>query len=193
MSPSPSGRLVVVSGPSGVGKDTVLRRLFELDPRLRYSISYTTRPPRDGEVDGVSYSFVDVDTFRRMQAEDAFLETANVHGNLYGTSRERVHEALQRGEIIVLKIDVQGAAQVRRKVPDALFVFLLPPSVEVLQERLQARETEDEASLRRRLDDAVRELAEADSYDHRVINDDVDRAALEILSILAGSQESSHG
>jgi guanylate kinase len=191
-SPAPAparGRLVVLSGPSGVGKDTVLRRLFELEPGLRYSVSYTTRAPREGEVDGVSYSFVDVPTFRRMEAEGAFLETADVHGNLYGTSLGRVREALARGEDIVLKIDVQGGAQVRARVPDALLVFLLPPSVEVLEERLRTRDTEDDASLRRRRADAVRELAEAGGYDHRVVNDDVDRAAREILSILAKSRD----
>jgi guanylate kinase len=187
------GRLIVVSGPSGVGKDTVLRRLFELEPRLRYSVSYTTRPPRDGEVDGVSYSFVDLPTFRAMQDKGAFLETAEVHGNLYGTSLARVREALGRGELIVLKIDVQGAAQVRDKTPDALLVFLLPPSVDVLRERLRSRETEDDDSLRRRHADALRELAQADSYDHRVINDDVDRAAREILSILAASPDMEDG
>ena len=180
-----SGRLIVLSGPSGVGKDTVLRRLFELDPGLRYSVSFTTRPPRDGEVDGSSYSFVDAQTFRRMQRAGDFLETATVHGNLYGTSARRVREALARGEDIVLKIDVQGAAAVRDRVPEALLVFLLPPSADELRARLRARETEDAASLRRREEDAVRELAEAARYDHRVVNDDVDRAAREILAIVA--------
>ena len=186
------GRLIVVSGPSGVGKDTVLRRMFELEPRLRYSVSYTTRPPREGEVDGVSYSFVDAATFDRMAADGAFLESANVHGNRYGTSLARVREATARGEDIVLKIDVQGAAQVREGAPDALLVFLLPPSVETLWERLRGRETEDEESLGRRREDAARELALASGYDHRVVNDDVDRAAREILSILAASRE-PHG
>ena len=186
------GRLIVVSGPSGVGKDTVLRRLFELEPRLRYSVSYTTRPPREGELDGVSYSFVDAATFDRMAAEGAFLESANVHGNRYGTSLARVREATARGEDIVLKIDVQGAAQVREGAPDALLVFLLPPSVEALWERLRGRDTEDEESLGRRREDAARELALASGYDHRVVNDDVDRAAREILSILAASRE-PHG
>ena len=186
------GRLIVVSGPSGVGKDTVLRRLFELEPRLRYSVSYTTRPPRDGEVDGVSYTFVDADTFDRMAADGAFLESANVHGNRYGTSLARVREATARGEDIVLKIDVQGAAQVREGAPDALLVFLLPPSIETLWERLRGRDTEDEEALGRRREDAARELALASGYDHRVVNDDVDRAAREILSILAASRE-PHG
>ena len=188
MSSGSRGRLVVLSGPSGVGKDTVLRRLFELDPNLRYSVSYTTRPPREGEVHDESYSFVDEESFRRMEADGAFLETAVVHGNHYGTSLSRVREALARGDDIVLKIDVQGAAQVREKAPEALLVFLLPPSVEVLRRRLRRRDTEDGDSLRRREADALRELAQAGSYDHRVVNDDVDRAAHEILSILASSR-----
>jgi guanylate kinase len=183
------GRLIVLSGPSGVGKDTVLRKLFDIAPKLRYSVSYTTRAPREGEVDGVAYSFVDQATFLDMLARGEFLETANVHGNLYGTSRQRVEEALARGENIVLKIDVQGAAQLRDRVPDALFIFLEPPSPEDLRERLRSRGTDDDEALRRRADDAERELNEAERYDHRVVNDDVDRAAWEILDIVVASRD----
>jgi guanylate kinase len=179
------GTLVVISGPSGVGKDTVLRKVFELDPSLRYSVSYTTRAPRPGEVDGVAYSFVDEPTFQAMAQRGEFLETAVVHGRRYGTSRARVGEALERGEDIVLKIDVQGARQLRGRVDGAVFIFLLPPSAEVLEERLRGRGTDDDASVRRRAEDAVRELEEAERYDHRVVNDDVERAAREILSIVA--------
>lgn len=182
------GRLVVLSGPSGVGKDTVLRTLFTLDPRLRYSVSYTTRPPRPGETDGVSYSFVDEPTFLRMVEADEFLEWARVHGNLYGTSLRRVREHLDGGEDVVLKIDVQGASQLRGRVPEALFIFLLPPSVEELRERLRARDSETGESLAQRDADAVRELAEAERYDHQVVNDEVDRAAREILALVAASR-----
>ena len=178
----------MVSGPSGVGKDTVLNRVFELDPRLRYSISYTTRPPRPGEVDGTSYSFVDEPTFAVMVAEGEFLETAVVHGNRYGTSRRRVFDALQRGEDIVLKIDVQGARQLRDRVQDALFIFLLPPSEEELQARLRARGTDDPDAVARRAADARRELAEAERYDHRVVNDDVERAARKIVKLVADTR-----
>jgi guanylate kinase len=183
-----TGRLLVLSGPSGVGKDTVLRRLFELEPRLRYSVSYTTRPPRPGEVDGVSYSFVDEPTFRAMLDRGEFLEHADVYGQLYGSSLRRVREALARGEDIVLKIDVQGAAQVRARAPEALLIFLLPPSREELFRRLRRRGTDTGEELQRRLDNAAAELGEAAHYDHRVVNDEVDRAAREILRIVEDSR-----
>lgn len=190
MSGAGRGRLIVLSGPSGVGKDTVLRALFALDPRLRYSVSYTTRPPRPGEVDGVAYSFVDEPAFMTMVERGEFLEWTRVHGDaLYGTSATRVRETLERGEDIVLKIDVVGAATVRQRLPDALFIFLLPPSEEALRHRLEERDTDDEASLGRRLDAAVSELAEAPRYDHRVVNDDVDRAAREILAIVTETRD----
>jgi len=183
------GRLIVLSGPSGVGKDTVLRTLFELDPHLRYSVSYTTRPPRHGEVDGVSYSFVDVRAFEAMIERGELLEWARVHGNLYGTSLRRVRDHLERGEDVVLKIDVQGAAQLRGRVPEAIFIFLLPPSLEELRERLRSRESESDESLAQRDADAVRELAEAARYDHQVVNDQVERAAREILEVVAASRD----
>lgn len=179
------GRLVVLSGPSGVGKDTVLRELFRLDPNLHYSVSYTTRSPRPGERDGVSYSFVDRDTFEDMVRRGAFLEHATVYGHRYGTSLERVRDEVARGNVIVLKIDVQGAAGVRQRVDgDALFIFLLPPSDAELQRRLQERNTEDSRSLEVREATAVQELAEQSKYDHRVVNDNVERAAREILQLI---------
>jgi guanylate kinase len=187
------GRLIVISGPSGVGKDTVLRALFALDPHLRYSVSYTTRPPRPGEVDGTSYSFVDEPAFLAMVESGEFLEWARVHGNLYGTSLARVRECLDRGEDVVLKIDVQGAAQLRGRVPEAIFIFLLPPSDAALRQRLAARDTEDAESLAVREADARRELAEAERYDHRVVNDQVERAAREILGIVAASRGENAG
>jgi guanylate kinase len=178
------GRLIVLSGPSGVGKDTVLHELRRLDRALRYSVSYTTRDPRPGETDGVSYSFIDEPTFRAMADRGEFLEWARVHGHLYGTSEARVKEALARGEDIVLKIDVQGAAWIRPRVEGALFIFLMPPTEDELRRRLMARDTEDEASVELRVRNAVAEMAEGAAYDHRVVNDDVNRAAREILDIV---------
>lgn len=182
------GRLVVISGPSGVGKDTVLRELFRIAPWLNYSISYTTRPPRAGEVDGRSYSFVDEAEFDAMCRRREFLEYARVHGHWYGTSERRVRASLERGEDIVLKIDVQGAAWIRPRVEGAIFIFLLPPSREELRRRLEERATESAQSLELRYADAEAELAEQDRYDHRVINDDVERAAREILAIVERSR-----
>ncbi len=181
---APPGRLIVLSGPSGVGKDTVLHELRRLDPSLRYSVSYTTRQPRPGEEDGVAYSFIDEATFRAMAERGEFLEWADVHGHCYGTSEARIKEALDRGEDIVLKIDVQGASWIRPRVAGAVFIFLLPPSEEELRRRLVARDTEDEASLELRFNNAVAELADGAAYDHRVVNDDVFRAAEEILDIV---------
>jgi len=181
------GRLIVLSGPSGVGKDTVLRELFKLDPSLRYSVSYTTRPKRPDEREDESYSFIDEATFNQMADKDRreFLEWAIVFGHLYGTSLKRVQEAVSRGEDIVLKIDVQGAARVRRRVAgEATFIFLLPPSREELRRRLIERGTEDKASIELRYATAITELGEKDKYDHQIVNDDVHRTARQILDII---------
>jgi guanylate kinase len=180
----PPGRLIVLSGPSGVGKDTVLQELFRLAPWLHYSISYTTRPPRPGEVDGIAYSFVDEAGFQALRDGHQLLEYAQVHGHWYGTGEARVRASLERGEDIVLKIDVQGAAWIRPRVEGAIFIFLLPPSPEELRRRLLERATESAGSLELRFENARREMEQQDLYDHRVINDDVHRAAREILGII---------
>ncbi len=188
------GRLIVLSGPSGVGKDTVLLEMFRRDPNLRYSVSYTTRPPRAGEIDGQSYSFVDVDTFGAMAERKEFLEWAPVHDHLYGTSQARVQQALDRGEDIVLKIDVQGADRVRRRVAgEAIFIFLEPPSLDELHRRLVERNTEVGESLALRIRNAEIEMREADKYDHRIINESVANASSEILAIIDSARAAAAG
>jgi len=185
MSQPRTGLLIVISGPSGVGKDTVLRRLFELEPRLKYSVSYTTRPPRPGEVDGQSYSFVSESEFLHLIEQREFLEWARVYDHYYGTSRRRVEEALVRGEDIILKIDVQGATFVRKRRPDGLFIFITPPSTEELLSRLTGRNTESPQALALRQKEALIELGLAKDYEHVVCNRDVDQTANEILAMIA--------
>jgi guanylate kinase len=177
--------LIVISGPSGVGKDTVTRRLFELAPDLKYSVSYTTRPRRSGEVDGKSYSFVSEEEFQRLVDAGEFLEWAQVHDHRYGTSRRRVQAALDTGHDVLLKIDVQGAMSVRQQVPEGVFIFMTPPSIEALIERLMGRKTEDPASLERRQRDALQELGLAREYRYIVCNREVNQTAREILDIVA--------
>jgi guanylate kinase len=182
------GLLIVISGPSGVGKDTILRRLFELAPELKYSVSYTTRPPRPGEVDGQSYTFVTEDEFKRLIEAKEFLEWAKVYDHYYGTSRKRVEEALARGEDIILKIDVQGASFVKKRKPDGLFIFITPPSTDELLQRLTGRNTEDSAALERRQRAALVELGLAKEYEHVVCNRDVEESAREILALIAAER-----
>ncbi|HEV3274955.1 MAG TPA: guanylate kinase [Candidatus Dormibacteraeota bacterium] len=186
---SAPGRIIVLTGPSGVGKDTVLRELFKIDPGLAYCVSYTTRPPRPGEVDGVSYFFVDEPVFRTMIDRDEFFEWSTVYGELKGRTYDAVNRAIASGKDTVIKIDVQGAEKVRRRVgDDAIYIYLLPPSVEALEQRLIDRATEDPASLRARQELAVAELAVKDTYDHQVVNDDAQRAALEIEAIIQAAR-----
>ena len=182
------GRLVVLSGPSGVGKDTVIQAVRRRLPDLQRPVAYTTRAPRPGEEDGREYSFVTPEEFARLRERGEFLETARVHGNLYGTSKHRVEELRQRGRDVLLKIDVQGAAQLHADQPDATFIVLAPPSREVLLARLRERATESPAELARRTEDADRELAQAGWYHHLVVNDEVEQAAEEVVRILHGDQ-----
>jgi len=187
-SDSGRGRLIVLSGPSGVGKDTVLAELLPLCPSVRRPPAYTTRLPRPGEVDGRDYSFVDLVTFQAMESAGDFLETALVHGNHYGTSRERVEAIRNDGYDALLKPDVQGAALLRDAGLDALFLFLAPPSPEALLARLEQRGTETPEELAIRTQDAARELAAASWYQHVVVNDEVSRAAGALAEILNTSE-----
>jgi len=180
------GSLFVFSAPSGAGKTTLLKRLLAAMPNLGFSVSHTTRPPRPGERDGMDYHFIDRDAFLALRDQGAFLEWAEVHGNFYGTSREAVTAALKKGRDLCLDIDVQGAAQVRRAADlPTVFIFIAPPSLEVLEERLRGRNTDAPEVIARRLENARQEMAEASWYDYRIINDKLARAEAELREIIA--------
>lgn len=179
------GTLYVFTGPSGTGKGTLLSRLMAADNRLFFSISATTRAPRPGEVDGVQYYFLSKADFEEKIAQNAFLEHAKYVDNYYGTLEAPVNEKLDAGYDVILEIEVQGAMQVHEKRPDAVMVFIAPPSFEELAHRLRGRGTEDEEKVCRRLETAQRELQYADRFDHVVVNDEIDRAVRELQGILA--------
>lgn len=178
------GRLVVLTGPSGVGKGTVVAQLLAMRPDVWLSVSATTRAPRPGERDGVQYHFWSRDQFIRTIEEGGFLEWAEFAGNLYGTPRRPVQERIAAGRTVLLEIELEGARQVRAAMPEALMVFLVPPSFEALEARLRGRDTEDEEAIVRRLRRARQELAAAEEFDAVVVNDDVPRAARELLDLL---------
>jgi guanylate kinase len=184
------GLLIVISGPSGVGKDTLIKRLLELDRNLRYSVSCTTRAPRPGEKDGVDYSFVRRERFQELIDEGAFLEHATYNGNLYGTLAERAEREREAGHDVVLKIEVKGAEQVRANVPDAIFIFVAPPSVDELVKRQIKRNTETSQDMEARQQIATREMEYAARYDHVVVNDELGRAVAEILAIIRDARSS---
>jgi guanylate kinase len=181
---SGKGRLVVISAPSGAGKGTVIERLLQLRPELMLSLSATTRAPRPGEVDGESYDFITRTEFYAMIGHGDFLEYAEYVGELYGTPKAPVYSHIADGKTVILEIDVQGALQVITAEPDALTIFIAPPSFEELERRLRGRGTDTPEKLDARLEKARSELAQTDKYGHVVVNDDADRAAREILSII---------
>jgi guanylate kinase len=183
------GTLIVLAGPSGVGKGSVVRRLLSRDPeRLALSVSVTTRDPRPDEVDGVDYFFVSDDAFEAMIASDELLEWAEIVGHRSGTPARFVRDTLAAGRDVVLEIDVKGAQQVRARIPDALLIFLLPPSFDELERRLRGRGTEGEDRLARRLETARWELQQEGWFDARVVNDDLDRATGEVAAIIETSR-----
>ena len=182
------GLLIVVSGASGTGKGTVCKKILDDMPEVAYSISATTRLPRPGEVDGKEYYFLSRDEFQAWIADGKFLEFADVYGNFYGTPLNKIEERLNRGEDILLEIDVQGALNVKRKCPDGIYIFLLPPSLEELKRRIEGRGTETPESLHRRLANAVAEIKIGLEYDYVIVNDSVDNAAAQIKSILAAER-----
>lgn len=182
------GRIIIIAGPSGVGKGTVIRNLLAMDSSYILSISATTRSPRPGERDGVDYYYITRDEFLRKIDADEMLEHAEYVGNLYGTPRDMVREKTEQGYNVILEIEVAGARQVLQKVPDVISFFLLPPSKEELAHRLEGRGTEREEVRIRRLNKALEELSHADEFHHRVVNDDAMRAACEIHSIVTNAQ-----
>lgn len=179
-----SPKLFVISGPSGAGKGTLVARVRERYPELGLTVSATTREPREGEVDGKSYYFLSDDEFRRRIEADEFVEWAEVHGHRYGTLVSEVSSKLERGQSLVLEIDVQGAFQVKERFPDAILLFIMPPSLSVLKERLVARGSETAESLSVRLTNAEHEMALADRYDDVVVNDDLERSTNELLDVI---------
>ncbi len=182
---SSTGSLFIVTAPSGAGKTSLVKALLEQTDGLEVSVSYTTRKPRPGEQNGVHYHFLDVPTFEHMIAQGVFLEHAKVFENYYGTSREKVAEKLQLGVDLILEIDWQGARQVRTFFPEAVGIFVLPPSRAVLEQRLRNRNTDSDAVINRRLCDAVSDMSHHDEFEFVVINDDFQRALLDLHAIVA--------
>ena len=179
------GLLVVISGPSGVGKGTVRKALFDMhNHNLTYSVSMTTRKMRPGEVDGVDYYFVSRDEFEQKIEDGKFLEHAEFVGNYYGTPLDKVNEKLDAGREVVLEIEVEGALQVKKKMPDCVMIFIVPPSKEALYDRLRSRGTESEEIIKERIEKANREFKKAYLYDYIVVNDEVSNAADRIMAII---------
>jgi guanylate kinase len=178
------GRLFVVTAPSGAGKTSLIDAVMRADPTLKISVSYTTRSPRPGEKQGVDYRFVDQPTFRAMRERGEFLESAEVHGNHYGTAKRVILDAVEKGEDLILEIDWQGAQQVRRLYPDCVGIFILPPSIEELERRMRSRGQDAEAVIRRRVANAKEELAHAGEFKYAIINKDFETARRELASII---------
>ena len=182
------GLLIVISGASGTGKGTVCKKILSDLPEVAYSISATTRAPRPGEVDGKEYYFLSVAEFKNWIADGKFLEHAEVYGNFYGTPLNKIEERLNRGEDILLEIDVQGALNVKRKCPEGVYIFLLPPSLEELKRRIEGRGTETPESLNRRMKNALAEINVGLEYDYVVVNDSIENAVEKIKAILTAER-----
>lgn len=183
------GLLIVASGPSGVGKGTINREMMERMSGISYSVSVTTRAPRGMEIDGKDYFFVDKKKFIDMMNEDALLEYAEVFGNFYGTPRKYVEEQLVAGKDVLLEIDVQGALQIKEKMPEAVTIFFLPPNMEELEKRLRGRATDDPDVIIKRLMDAAGEIGQQNKYDYVLINDDLDSCVNKYIEIIKNEKE----
>ncbi|MEH2171539.1 guanylate kinase [Nostoc sp.] len=178
------GRLIVLTGPSGVGKGTLMRSLLERHPELYYSVSVTTRSPRPGEIDGKSYYFISRSKFEQLVAEGEFLEWAEFAGNYYGTPREAVLNQIHAGKLVVLEIELEGARQIRASFPSALSIFILPPSFDELEKRIRSRAQDSEEAIARRLLRAQEEIQAADEFDIQIVNDDFETALNDIEGVL---------
>lgn len=178
------GLLIVVSGPSGAGKGTILAHTIESYPTLKYSVSVTTRKPRKGEIEGVNYYFKTLEEFETMLNQNEFLEYQKVYDNYYGTPFNKVNEQLSQGFDVVLEIDVKGALEVKNKYPDAVMIFISPAKRETIEERLRGRSTESEEQLRIRTNSAIEEIKQAVFYDYIVVNEDVHQGAMDIIAII---------
>lgn len=178
------GKIFVISGPSGSGKDTLMAEIFKKRPDIKFSISSITRPMRVGEVEGQKYNFISREQFEEMLEKDMFLEHNEFVGNYYGTPKQPVLDAAENGFNILIEVDVNGADQIRAKLPQALSIFIMPPSVEVLMQRLSGRGTETEDIIAKRMESALSEMARSKEYDYIVINDDIQTAVDEIIAII---------
>ena len=186
------GKLFVITAPSGAGKTSLIEAVMREDPSLKISVSYTTRPPRPGERNGVDYHFIDDATFLAMKNRGEFLESAEVHGYRYGTSKKVILDAVKRGEDLILEIDWQGARQVRELYPDCVGIFILPPSIEELERRMRARGQDADAVIRRRVENAREELLHAGEFKYAIINKDFDTARRQLAEII-GTERKNHG
>lgn len=186
------GMLLVISGPSGTGKGTLLTRLLKEDESFTFSVSATTRAPREGEVDGVHYHFLTNEQFDQLVAENAFVEYASVHGNRYGTLKSEVFERMEKGQNVLLDIDTQGALNVMEEMPWCVSLFILPPSYKALRERLSGRGTETQEQIDRRFQNARKEIPLMDRYQYIIVNDDLDAAYAQLRAVtIAEKQRSS--
>jgi guanylate kinase len=182
------GNLIIITSPSGGGKGTLIREVLSTVPNIGYSISYTTRPARVGEEDGREYFFVSPDEFERLRSEGQFLESAEVHGKLYGTSRATVQQIIESGRDVILEIDVQGAKIVLEKMPEAISIFIMPPSYEVLKARLTARATENSYDLNLRLRNSFAEVREYKHFHYVIINQELFKAAADLKTVILGER-----
>lgn len=183
---APPGRLYVIAAPSGAGKTSLVKALMEREPRIQFSVSYTTRKPRNNEIAGKDYHFVSMERFKEMVAKNEFLEYAQVFDNCYGTGVHTVKEAMRNGEQLLLEIDWQGARQVRERIPEAISIFILPPSRSALEERLRSRSTDSDEVIERRLRDAAEDLGHWQEFDYVVVNDKFEAAIAELLDVVHG-------